>query len=225
MFRDRADAGRQLAAALKAYADVPGGLVVALPRGGVVTGVEVSRALRLPLDVFIVRKIGYPGNPECAMAALTETGLLYRTEEGRGMNSVYPGYVEECRAEQQLEIDRRVRLYRGGAPFPRLAGRTVLLVDDGLATGATFEAAALALRELNPKRLIGAVPVAPAETAERVRALVDELVVLETPEYFMAVGQVYADFRQVDDAHVLRFLKTVAGALAQENQGRGQTGG
>jgi len=225
MFRDRADAGRQLAAALKAYADVPGGLVVALPRGGVVTGVEVSRGLRLPLDVFIVRKIGYPGNPECAMAALTETGLLYRTEEGRGMNSVYPGYVEECRAEQQLEIDRRVRLYRGGAPFPRLAGRTVLLVDDGLATGATFEAAALALRELNPKRLIGAVPVAPAETAERVRALVDELVVLETPEYFMAVGQVYADFHQVDDAHVLRFLKTVAGALAQENQGRGQTGG
>ena len=225
MFRDRADAGRQLAAALKAYADVPGGLVVALPRGGVVTGVEVSRGLRLPLDVFIVRKIGYPGNPECAMAALTETGLLYRTEEGRGMNSVYPGYVEECRAEQQLEIDRRVRLYRGGAPFPRLAERTVLLVDDGLATGATFEAAALALRELNPKRLIGAVPVAPAETAERVRALVDELVVLETPEYFMAVGQVYADFRQVDDAHVLRFLKTVAGALAQENQGRGQTGG
>ena len=205
MFRDRADAGRQLAAALKAYADVPGGLVVALPRGGVVTGVEVSRALRLPLDVFIVRKIGYPGNPECAMAALTETGLLYRTEEGRGMNSVYPGYVEECRAEQQLEIDRRVRLYRGGAPFPRLAGRTVLLVDDGLATGATFEAAALALRELKPKRLIGAVPVAPPETAARVRALVDELVVLETPEYFMAVGQVYADFRQVDDAHVLRF--------------------
>ncbi len=207
MYRDRADAGRQLAAALKAYADVPGGLVVALPRGGVVTGVEVSRALRLPLDVFIVRKIGYPGNPECAMAALTETGLLFRTEEGRGMSSVYPGYVEECRVEQQLEIDRRVRLYRGGAPFPRLAGRTVLLVDDGLATGATFEAAALALRDLKPKRLVGAVPVAPPDTAERVRTLVDELVVLDVPEYFMAVGQVYADFRQVDDAHVLRLLK------------------
>ncbi len=210
MFRDRADAGRRLAAALKAYADVPGGLVVALPRGGVVTGVEVSLALRLPLDVFIVRKIGYPGNPECAMAALTETGLLHRTEEGRGMVSVYPGYLEECRAEQEEEINRRVRLYRGGAPFPRLAGRTVLLVDDGLATGATFEAAALALRELKPTRLVGAVPVSPPETAERVRALVDELVVLEVPAYFMAVGQVYADFRQVDDAHVLRLLKGAA---------------
>jgi predicted phosphoribosyltransferase len=210
MFRDRADAGRRLAAALEAYADVPGGLVVALPRGGVVTGVEVSRALRLPLDVFIVRKIGYPGNPECAMAALTETGLLYRTEEGRGMNSVYPGYVEECRAEQQVEIDRRVGLYRGGAPFPRLGGRTVLLVDDGLATGATFEAAALALRELKPTRLVGAVPVSPSETAARVRALVDELVVLDVPADFMAVGQVYGDFRQVDDAQVLRLLKGAA---------------
>ena len=210
MFRDRADAGRRLAVALKAYADVPGGLVVALPRGGVVTGVEVSRTLRLPLDVFIVRKIGYPGNPECAMAALTETGLLFRTEEGRGMNSFQPGYLEERRAEQEVEIERRVGLYRGGAPFPKLHGRTVLLVDDGLATGATFEAAALALRELKPKRLVGAVPVAPPETAERVRALVDELVVLEVPEYFMAVGQVYADFRQVDDAQVLRLLKGAA---------------
>ncbi|MBI3809620.1 MAG: phosphoribosyltransferase [Nitrospirae bacterium] len=210
MFRDRADAGRRLAAALKAYTDVPGGLVVALPRGGVVTGVEVSLALRLPLDVFIVRKIGYPGNPECAMAALTETGLLHRTEEGRGMVSVYPGYLEECRTEQEEEINRRVRLYRGGAPFPRLDGRTVLLVDDGLATGATFEAAALALRELKPKRLVGAVPVAPPATAERVRALMDELVVLEVPAYFMAVGQVYADFRQVDDAQVLRLLKGAA---------------
>jgi len=210
MFRDRADAGRRLAVALKAYADVPGGLVVALPRGGVVTGVEVSRTLRLPLDVFIVRKIGYPGNPECAMAALTETGLLFRTEEGRGMNSFQPGYLEERRAEQEVEIERRVGLYRGGAPFPKLHGRTVLLVDDGLATGATFEAAALALRELKPKRLVGAVPVAPPETAERVRALVDELVVLEAPAYFMAVGQVYADFRQVEDAQVLRLLKEAA---------------
>lgn len=207
MFRDRADAGRRLAAALEAYADVPGGLVVALPRGGVVTGVEVSRALRLPLSVFIVRKIGYPGNPECAMAALTETGVLYRTEEGLGMVAVYPGYLDECRAEQEVEIKRRVGLYRGGAPFPRLGGRTVLLVDDGLATGATFEAAALALRELKPARLVGAVPVSPPETAERVRALVDELVVLDAPADFMAVGQVYADFQQVDDAQVLRLLK------------------
>lgn len=210
MFQDRIDAGRQLAVALKDYTEVPGGLVVALPRGGVVTGYEVSRVLRLPLDVFIVRKIGYPGNPECAMAALTETGMLHRTGESRGFRALHPGYLDECRAEQEKEIWRRKRLYRGGLPFPRLAGRTVLLVDDGLATGATFEAAALALRELKPKFLVGAVPVAPPETAERVRTLVDELVVLEIPEYFMAVGQAYADFRQVDDEQVLRVLEDAA---------------
>jgi putative phosphoribosyl transferase len=136
--------------------------------------------------------------------------LLHRTEEGRGVVSVYPGYLEECRAEQEEEIARRVRLYRRGAPFPKLDGRTVILVDDGLATGATFEAAARALRELKPRRLVGAVPVAPPETAERVRALVDELVILETPEYFMAVGQAYVDFRQVDDGQVLRLLQEAA---------------
>lgn len=215
MFQDRADAGRQLAAALKDYAAVPGGLVVALPRGGVVTGREVSRALRLPLEVFIVRKIGYPGNPECAMAALTETGMLHRTEESRGCRGLPPGYLEECRAEQEKEIWRRKRLYRGGLPFPKVAGRTVILVDDGLATGATFKAAALALRELKPQFLVGAVPVAPPETAEQMRALVDELVVLEIPEYFMAVGQAYADFRQVEDEQVLRVLEE-AGWMANK---------
>src|SRR6266508_384955 len=210
MFKDRSDAGRQLADALQAYAGVADGLVVALPRGGMVVGYEVSRALRVPLEVFIVRKIGYPGNPECAYAALGETGMLYIAQEGHGFRSIAPGYLEECRAEQEKEIWRRKRLYRGGLPFPRITGRTVLLVDDGLATGATFEAAVLALRELKPKRLVGAVPVAPAETAERLRVELDELVVLEVPEFFMAVGQVYGDFRQVEDAEVFRLLETAA---------------
>lgn len=217
MFKDRSDAGRQLADALRAYAGIADGLVVALPRGGVVVGYEISRALRLPLEVFIVRKIGYPGNPECAYAALGETGKLYIAQEGHGFRSISSGYLEECRAEQEKEIWRRKRLYRGGLPFPRINGRTVLLVDDGLATGATFEAAVLALRELKPKRLIGAVPVAPAQTIERLRAELDELVVLEVPEFFMAVGQVYADFRQVEDAEVVRLLEageTLAGKPA-----------
>jgi putative phosphoribosyl transferase len=210
MFKDRADAGRQLADALQAYVGITDGLVVALPRGGVVVGYEVSRALRVPLEVFIVRKIGYPGNPECAFAALGETGTLYIAHEGRGFRSIAPGYLEECRAEQEKEIWRRKRLYRGGLPFPRINGLTVLLVDDGLATGATFEAAVLALRELKPKRLVGAVPVAPAETVARLRAELDELVVLEVPPFFTAVGQAYADFRQVEDAEVLRLLETAA---------------
>ena len=161
MFNNRADAGRHLATALTAYKDTPSGLVVALPRGGVVIGYEVSRVLRLPLEVFIVRKIGYPGNPECAYAAVGETGGLHVTEESRGVRGIPPSYLDECKAEQEKEIWRRRRLYRGGLPFPRVAGWTVLLVDDGLATGATFEASVHALRELSPKRLIGAVPVAP----------------------------------------------------------------
>lgn len=220
MFKDRADAGRQLAEALRAYAGVPDGLVVALPRGGVVVGYEVSRALRLPLEVFIVRKIGYPGNPECAYAAVGETGLLLVTEHGHGFRALPPGYLEECRAEQEKEIWRRKRLYRGGLPFPRIAGRTVLLVDDGLATGATFEAAVLALRTLKPKRLVGAVPAAPMETAERLRAQLDELVVLETPPFFMAVGQVYADFRQVEDAEVLSLLEAATSQAGKPTESR-----
>jgi predicted phosphoribosyltransferase len=206
MFRDRADAGRRLASALAAYADIPDGLVVALPRGGVVVGHEVSRALRLPLEVFIVRKIGYPGNPECAYAAVGETGMVHVTEEGRGFQALPPGYLDECLAEQREEIQRRINLYRKGRPFPPIAGRTVLLVDDGLATGATFEAAVEALRDLKPKRLVGAVPVAPPETARRIRRQLDELVVLELPPLFMAVGQAFADFQQVEDEEVLRLL-------------------
>src|SRR5437870_11152291 len=129
MFTDRADAGRRLAAALMDYAETPSGLVVALPRGGTVVANEISRALRLPLEVFIVCKIGYPGNPECACGALAETGLLHRTEESREMPGLTPDYVEACAADQQKEIRRRKLLFRRGVPFPTLAGRTVFLVD------------------------------------------------------------------------------------------------
>jgi len=210
MFVNRADAGRQLAAALKAYAQIPGGLVVALPRGGVVVADEVSRALRLPLEVFIVRKIGYPGNPECACAALGETGVLRMTQESHGMFSVSSQYLEQAVREQREEIQRRRQIYRGGRPFPPLEGRTVLLVDDGLATGATFEAAIYALQALRPMRLIGAVPVAPAETVERLKPLLSELVVLQIPAYFLAVGEAYGDFEQVDDQTVIQLLRNAA---------------
>ena len=206
MFANRADAGRQLATALRRYAGTPEGMVVALPRGGVVVGAEVSQALRLPLDVFIVRKIGYPGNPECACAAIGETGVVTLTEEGREASGVTSAYLERCAAEHREEIQRRKLLYRGGRPFPSMMGKTVLLVDDGLATGATFEAAIRALREQKPQRLIGAVPVAPPETIGRLQPLLTDLVVLEVPDTFLAVGEAYRDFLQVEDAEVVRLL-------------------
>lgn len=210
MFVNRADAGRQLAAVLKAYAEIPGGLVVALPRGGVVVGYEISRALRLPLEVFIVRKIGYPGNPECACAALGESGVLRMTQESHSMLSETAQYLEQSVREQREEIQRRRQIYRGGRPFPPLEGRTVLLVDDGLATGATFEAAIYALQALHPMRLVGAVPVAPADTVGRLKPLLSELVVLQIPNCFLAVGEAYEDFEQVDDQTVIQLLKNTA---------------
>ena len=208
MFLDRADAGRQLALALSRHADTPGGLVVALPRGGIIIGYEVSRALRLPLEVFIVRKIGYPGNPECACAALAETGVLKLTEESHDILGVTNDYLDRCVGEQREEIQYRTMLYRGGLSMPPVEGRTLFLVDDGLATGATFGAAIHALQQLKPSRLVGAVPVAPPETVQRLRPLLSELVVLEIPEYFHAVGESYQDFKQVEDEQVVRLLRT-----------------
>ena len=133
------------------------------------------------------------------------------TEESRGVSAVTPAYLQQCVVAERQEIERRKWLYRGGASFPPIAGQTVILVDDGLATGATFEAAILALRELKPSRLIGAVPVAPPETVTRLRALLVELVVLEVPEHFLAVGEAYQDFRQLEDEEVVRLLEDARG--------------
>lgn len=184
--------------------------MVALPRGGVVVGYEISRALGLPLEVFIVRKIGYPGNPECACAALAETGVLKTTPESRDVLAVTENYLHRCVIEQREEIHQRKLLYRGGLPFPPVEGRTVFLVDDGLATGATFEAAIHALLQLRPHRLVGAVPVAPAETVQRLKPLLSDLIVLEVPQYFLAVGEIYQDFQQVENDDVVRLLKSVS---------------
>jgi predicted phosphoribosyltransferase len=210
MFKDRVEAGRLLAKALSGYKDLPGGVVVALPRGGAVIGAEVSRALGLPLELFIVRKIGYPGNPECACAALAETGILHRTEDSLHMASITPAYLAQCQADAREEIKRRQVLYRHGEPFPAVTGRTVILVDDGLATGATFEAAARALQELSPARLIGAVPVAPPATIDRLSSMLTNLLVLEVPESFLSVGEAYQDFQQVTDEKVRQILDDAA---------------
>jgi len=206
VIEDRVEAGRRLAAALQRYSGCPGGLILAIPRGGVVVGREMSVLLRLPLDVLLTRKIGAPGNPELAIGALTETGYLYVNEE---LLASYPALArlsEQERLEQEREIDRRRRQYRGGRALPPLEGRTVILVDDGTATGATYLASVHALRASRVGRLVAALPVAPPETAGMISRRVDDCVVLATPDPFYAVGQHYLNFRQVDDEEVLRCL-------------------
>jgi len=204
VFQNRSEAGRHLSAALTRYADC-GGLVLAIPRGGVVVGLEVSLALRLPLDVLITRKIGMPNNPELALGALSETGSLHLNEELVSYLSS-TATLEQERQRQEEEIARRRALYRQGRTLPSLVGRTVLLVDDGVATGATYLASVDALKAAGAARVVAALPVAPPDTAEKIAQQVDDCVVLATPWPFFAVGEHYADFRQVEDAEVVRCL-------------------
>lgn len=206
MFADRVEAGRKLGMALERYADCPGGLILAIPRGGVIVGREISLILRLPLDVFITRKIGAPGNPELALGALSETGFLYINQEllAACPNLALRG-TPDCREEQE-EIARRRTLYRGGRNLSSLIGRTVILVDDGVATGATYLASVQALRAAQAARLVAALPVVPADTAQKIRRQVDDCIILAYPYPFYAVGQHYLDFRQVEDSEVLQCL-------------------
>lgn len=205
-FRDRADAGRRLAARLSGYAGRPGLLVLALPRGGVPVGFELASALSGELDVFVVRKLGVPGHEELAMGAIASGGLrVLNAPVVEGLR--IPGGVIDDVSERALaELARRERLYRGARGPAVVAGRTVIIVDDGLATGATMRVAATAMRELSPARLVVAVPVASREACAELRPLVDEVVCLLTPESFTAVGMWYADFAEIDDAEVGRLL-------------------
>jgi predicted phosphoribosyltransferase len=213
VFRDRTEAGRELAERLASYRDDPSGLVLALPRGGVAVGYEISRALRLPLDVFLVRKLGAPDNPEYAIGAVAETGSIHLNQQAlRMMGGFSPAspYFQRMVDAQREEIRRRQRLYRNDRPLPDVRNRTVLLVDDGVATGATFLASVEALRDRQVKRLVAAIPVGPAETLHAIGTLVDKLVVLSTPEPFEAVGNHYLDFRQLEDDEVLHYLTDAA---------------
>ncbi len=217
VLKNRHEAGRLLAERLDAYRDDPKGIILALPRGGVPVGFILSQALHLPLDVLITRKLGAPGNPEFALGALSETSTLFLNEEALRALSVTRQALEPTIRIQREEIARRQTLYRKGRSLPSLADRTVLLVDDGVATGATFLASAQALRNLGVHRLVAALPLAPSETCERIRQQVDELVVLLTPEPFFAVGNHYEDFRQVEDEEVVRYLDQ---AQAESEKGR-----
>src|ERR671923_1235276 len=196
LFRDRREAGQLLAAKLAGYANRQDVLVLALPRGGVPVAYEVARALNAPLDVFLVRKLGVPGHEELAMGAVATGGVRVLNDQVVGGLRI-PNYViDAVAAQEQRELTRRERLYRGGRPPPDIRGRTVILVDDGLATGATMHAAIKALRQQQPARIVVAVPTAAPETCEALRAEVDEVICAITPEPFHAVGLWYEDFSQ-----------------------------
>jgi predicted phosphoribosyltransferase len=206
MFRDRVEAGDVLAARLGHYAGRPEVLVLALPRGGVPVAARVAEALGAPLDVFVVRKLGVPGHEELAMGAIAYGGVLVRNEEVVGKLGLGEHDLRRVAEAERHELARRERSYREDRPPPDLAGRVVILVDDGLATGSTMRAAVEAARRLGPARVVVAVPTAPASTCQRLREVADEVVCASTPRPFRAVGNSYRSFPQTADEEVRSLL-------------------
>jgi erythromycin esterase-like protein/predicted phosphoribosyltransferase len=215
-FRNRADAGRQLAAALARFGGRPDVVVLALPRGGVPVAFEVAQALGAPLDVFLVRKVGVPGHPELAMGAIAEGGVRVLNERIIRDVGIPARLVEQAAVRERLELERRDQLYRGGRPLPPLRNRTIILIDDGLATGATMEAAVRALKQLAGGPIIVAAPVGAPDTCQKLRTMADEVVCLAEPRDFAAVGLWYEDFSQTTDDEVRAFL----GAAGSADRGK-----
>jgi predicted phosphoribosyltransferase len=211
-YRDREDAGRALARQLAEYVGRPEVLVLALPRGGVPVGYEVARALGAPLDIFLVRKLGVPGHEELAMGAIASGGVRVLNPRVVAQLGIPDAAIERVAQREQAELERREHAYRGDRPPPSVQGCTVILVDDGLATGSTMRAAAAALKAMGPRRLVVAVPVAAAETCDELRGEVDQVVCAMTPEPFYAVGLWYEDFAQTTDDEVRELLAAAADA-------------
>ena len=207
IFRDRRDAGRQLAARLRRYADRSDALVLALPRGGVPVAYEVAKELNAPLDVFLVRKLGVPGYEELAMGAIASGGVRVLNEDIVNYLRISDEVIDAVAAREQRELERRARAYRGDRPPPDVKDRVVILIDDGLATGSTMRAAASSLRLQEPGRIVVAVPVSSRETCDEFRGEVDEIVCAVTPEHFQGVGLWYEDFSQTSDEAVRELLK------------------
>jgi predicted phosphoribosyltransferase len=205
-FADRRDAGRHLGRHLFQFADRQDVVVLALPRGGVPVGFEVARALRAPLDVFVVRKLGLPGYAELAMGAIASGGVRVMNEDVLSWHRPSEAAIEAVTRREQVELERREREYREDRLPLAIDGKTVILVDDGLATGSTMRAAVLAVRRLRPARVIVAVPVGAVETCEAVRRVADDVVCPVTPDPFSAVGLWYIDFSQTTDDDVRRLL-------------------
>lgn len=212
-FLDRREAGIVLAGHLEPFTGRNDVVVLALPRGGVPVGYEVARGLRAPLDVFVVRKLGFPGHPELAMGAIASGGVRVLNDDVLEAYPVSPAAIEAVTRTERLELERRERVYRDGRPLVSIEARVVILVDDGLATGSTMRAAVLAVRRLNPVRVVVAAPVGAWETCQALREVADEVVCPFTPEPFRAVGLWYADFSQTTDKEVRQFLSLgVSGA-------------
>lgn len=207
MFRDREEAGSRLAGTLKFLKDEPGVVVLAIPRGGVVVAKEVAASLGAPLDIVVVRKIGAPSNPEYAIGAVSQDGDPVLDLPVVRSLGVSQGYLSELSAKESAEVRRRLKEYRGDRPYPVLKGKTVVVVDDGMATGETALAAVLSTKRRGAARVVMAVPVASQEALERVAAAADQVICLETPSHFYAVGEFYSDFSQVSDEAVIAALR------------------
>jgi predicted phosphoribosyltransferase len=214
IYADRREAGTVLAAELGKYRGRSDVVVLALPRGGVPVGYEVARALDAPLDVFVVRKLGAPGHRELAMGAIASGGVRVLNRDVIGWYRISPAAIEATAREELAELERRERAYREGRKPLEVAGRTVLLIDDGLATGSSMKAAVQAVCSRGPARIVVAVPVGASQTCSELRELADEVVCARTPEDFAAVGQWYADFSQTEDGEVRELLREAAEAGA-----------
>jgi putative phosphoribosyl transferase len=209
-FRDRTEAGQLLAERLRHYERHPDAIVLVLPRGGVPVGVEIASKLGLPLDVFVVRKLGVPGQRELAMGAIASGGVRVLNEDVLRAMPHVAATVAEVTSQEAREVERRELDYRQGRPAPEVNGRVVILVDDGLATGATMLAAIAALRQKEPAKIVAAVPVCPPETLAEIERAADEAVILFAPDWFRGVGQFYEDFAQLSDESVRLLLARAA---------------
>jgi putative phosphoribosyl transferase len=207
LFTDRRDAGRKLAKKLAAYANRSDVLVLALPRGGVPVAYEVALALHAPLDIFIVRKLGLPGHEELAMGAIATGGALVINQDVVRTFNVPQGLIEAVAKKELKELERRERVFRGDRPMREISGKTVVLIDDGLATGASMHAAILGIRSKQPARIVAAVPTAALETCEAFKQKVDEMICATTPEPFYGVSRWYDEFSQTSDEEVQSLLE------------------
>ena len=206
VFQDRSYAGMELAKALSVYSGKEDTLILALPRGGVPVAFEIAQRLNLPLDVLLVRKLGIPGHEELAMGAIAEDGILYINQKIVDQLGISPVVIESVITKETEELNRRGQRYRHDRPAPHLKGKTIIIVDDGLATGATMRAAVKALNQADIKRLIVAVPVGASDTCRELRVEADEVICLDSPDPFYGVGAWYKDFSQTSDQEVENLL-------------------